>query len=375
MQKIDQVESKKNRYDVPRFGGLGSDILKWIEEKAKEYGSNEIWLKPKSIDNTDNTIDDNYHTGVYIESSSRNNFIYNNTIQNCGQFGINLGSSCGNIVSGNTVINCKLDNIFVRGKNHVIINNTLAVGRHPGINLVGTDYTFVSGNDISGFSYGILLNGANNNIVTKNFIHDNYNGGIRLFDYSSFNTIYHNNFIENRMNAAEGSEYVNFWDDSYPSGGNYWSDYDEPNEGAYDNYSGPNQNITGPDGIVDTPYNISGGDGQDRYPLIEPFGMTELTMNVNKGLFKISGLIKNIGNHTALNVQWNITVHGGIILSNRSFSGTSKPLLSGESTTVCSNIFVGLGRIKITITVWADNAPKVTKTIPGILLLFFLLLK
>ncbi len=43
-----------------RKQGLGSNILKWIEGKAKVYGSDKIWLKPKSIDNTDNTIDDNY---------------------------------------------------------------------------------------------------------------------------------------------------------------------------------------------------------------------------------------------------------------------------------------------------------------------------
>jgi hypothetical protein len=47
---------------------------------------------------------------------------------------------------------------------------------------------------------------------------------------------------------------LNFWDDSYPSGGNYWSDYtgldlDE-------------------DGIGDTPYIFVGN--QDNYPLMRP---------------------------------------------------------------------------------------------------------
>jgi hypothetical protein len=54
--------------------------------------------------------------------------------------------------------------------------------------------------------------------------------------------------------------YANFWDNDYPSGGNYWSDYS-----GVDFNSGPYQNLTANDGIGDTPYTI------DRYPLMAPF--------------------------------------------------------------------------------------------------------
>ena len=37
----------------------------------------------------------------------------------------------------------------------------------------------------------------------------------------------------------------------YPSGGNYWNDFDEQGEGAYDLYQGANQDELGPDQIVD----------------------------------------------------------------------------------------------------------------------------
>jgi hypothetical protein len=50
---------------------------------------------------------------------------------------------------------------------------------------------------------------------------------------------------------------ANAWDDGYPSGGNYWSDY----TGTDANY----------DGIGDTPYTIDALN-QDRYPLMGPFG-------------------------------------------------------------------------------------------------------
>jgi hypothetical protein len=52
--------------------------------------------------------------------------------------------------------------------------------------------------------------------------------------------------------------------------GNYWGDYDEPIEGAWDNNS---------DGIADTPYGIPGGGNMDRYPLIYPPG-TKTTVKV-----------------------------------------------------------------------------------------------
>ncbi len=71
---------------------------------------------------------------------------------------------------------------------------------------------------------------------------------------NSNNTIYHNNFVENLQNAYD--DFSNTWDDNYPSGGNYWDDY--------------NGTDSDEDGIGDTPYSISGGNNEDRYPLMNP---------------------------------------------------------------------------------------------------------
>ena len=73
---------------------------------------------------------------------------------------------------------------------------------------------------------------------------------------TSYNTVYHNSFIDNHMQAFDSG--FNIWDNGYPSGGNYWS-----------NYTGKDANH---DGIGDTPYNVRGGTSQDRYPLIHPLG-------------------------------------------------------------------------------------------------------
>lgn len=68
---------------------------------------------------------------------------------------------------------------------------------------------------------------------------------------------------------------TNRWNNSYPSGGNYWSDYEEKYEGEYgedpkDGKNGPNQEQQGSDGIWDKPYKwIAGSAGaKDNYPLV-----------------------------------------------------------------------------------------------------------
>jgi hypothetical protein len=86
-----------------------------------------------------------------------------------------------------------------------------------------------------------------------------------VFVSSSNNRFWHNTFLDNSQQVlAQTVENTNVWDDGYPSGGNYWSDYN-----GTDLYSGPYQNETGNDGIGDTQYIID-SNNQDRYPLMQP---------------------------------------------------------------------------------------------------------
>jgi parallel beta-helix repeat protein len=106
------------------------------------------------------------------------------------------------------------------------------------------------------------LSSSNNTIADNNI--SNNRDGIRLSS-SSYNRIYHNNIIDNTNQAYDDTSYGNQWDNGYPSGGNYWSDYV-----GLDNFKGPHQDIPGSDGIGDTNYSID-FDSVDNYPLMGPY--------------------------------------------------------------------------------------------------------
>jgi parallel beta-helix repeat protein len=106
------------------------------------------------------------------------------------------------------------------------------------------------------------------NIISGNEIAKNKEFGVGIAE-SSDNIFYHNNFTDNPCQVTCGRRSINIWDDGYPSGGNYWSDYT-----GVDLFGGPYQNMTGGDGIGDTPYIID-ANNQDRYPLMAPFSTFE----------------------------------------------------------------------------------------------------
>jgi nitrous oxidase accessory protein NosD len=105
-------------------------------------------------------------------------------------------------------------------------------------------------------------------IIGNTIINNGY--GVALGHNTRSNTIYHNNFLNNTNQAYDSTDQTNWWNDEYPSGGNYWSDYEERYPAVEDVYSGPYQNETGSDGIWDHPYVID-ANSQDNYPIIPEF--------------------------------------------------------------------------------------------------------
>ena len=145
-----------------------------------------------------------------------------------------------------------MESLFITG-NHV----EGFTGTPSGVHLIEVDDAIISANSIKHCGYGIYLWDTNDTIIRSNVLFEN-SVGMSVNGTSAGNTIYHNIFSDNNQSAFD--EGVNIWDDGYPSGGNNWSDFDEPAEGAFD------VNL---DNIADSPYNISGGGNTDRFPRVD----------------------------------------------------------------------------------------------------------
>jgi len=206
-----------------------------------------------------NNITANKYFGIYLYGG-KNNSITKNFVTNTIEYSGILASIDNSDISENIIANNRRG-VELYGKCNTIAKNTLT-SNSIGIYLYSSNNTIFC-NNVTNNIRGIYFSSANFNDVFKNVVKNN-NYGITLH-LSSSNKFYHNNFIENSKQVVSNSS-INIWDDGYPSGGNYWSDYT-----GMDVYSGPYQNETGNDGIGDTPYVID-SNNQDRYPLMYPYG-------------------------------------------------------------------------------------------------------
>jgi len=215
-----------------------------------------------------NNVRNNWN-GIYLLKSSNNAINGNNVTDSHDS--ITLDESSNNTISGNNVKASKWVGILlIYWSNNNILSGNDVTDNGDGVVLDSSSNNTISGNKIKGNDSGIGLFGSSNNTIRGNNVRSNGNG-IRLapeLSYESFNNrISGNNFVNNTKQVDYSTSSVNTWDDGYPSGGNYWSDYT-----SVDLFSGPYQNETGSDGIGDTPYIID-ANNQDRYPLMSPFNM------------------------------------------------------------------------------------------------------
>ena len=182
--------------------------------------------------------------GIYLQSSISNN-LKSNIVSNI------TGGKGGNVTEDGEGGDGGIGNgIYLEFSDENNITSTIISNITGGKGATGEGT-----NGTDGIGPGIYFSSSSNNsITTCNVKNNEY--GMYLRDYSNNSKIYHNNFINNTFNADD--ECDNNWDNCYPSGGNHWDDY----IGEDDN----------DDGIGDTPYNISGGDNQDLYPLMHLFG-------------------------------------------------------------------------------------------------------
>jgi nitrous oxidase accessory protein len=179
------------------------------------------------------------YNGIVLDSLC-NVTIYRNNIVRC-EVGISLRGSSNSSISGNNITNSDGNGIWLHYR---------------------ANYNSISGNNIENNGDGIELEYSIFNVIFGNNIRTN-GRGVSLYSMasgedSSNNMIYHNYFINNTLQARI-TKGTNTWDDGYPSGGNYWSDY-----------AGMDGNG---DGIGDTPYVIN-ENNIDHYPLMKPWTQT-----------------------------------------------------------------------------------------------------
>jgi parallel beta-helix repeat protein len=167
----------------------------------------------------------------------------------------------GKLIILNTTQHLWVSGIHVKDAQRVIIFDCIVRECGSGVQLTNASNCNIWRNNITfSYSVGIYLHGGSTyNIIRGNVIFSNPTGLFISDIQSSYNKIFHNSFIDNgQQQSSVGIS--NQWDDSYPSGGNFWSDH----QGA-DYYHGAEQNISGGDGIVDVTYK-----DLDRYPLLAP---------------------------------------------------------------------------------------------------------
>jgi parallel beta-helix repeat protein len=190
---------------------------------------------------------------VYYFTSANDLFINPSSCPNIGYLAI---VNCTNATVKDVDLSFNRDGlILAQSTNCSILNVTISGNRGP--LLYG----------------GLTLFNSSNNIIANSLISNN-TVGICAYK-SNGNTFYYNAFIDNSIHVISnfkspfsqpsGPLSKNIWDDGYPSGGNYWSNYC-----GIDLYSGPYQNEAGSDGICDSFYKID-ENNQDNYPLMGMF--------------------------------------------------------------------------------------------------------
>ncbi|MFA6470383.1 MAG: NosD domain-containing protein, partial [Bacteroidota bacterium] len=261
--------------------------------------------------------------GIAIDASVNNRILGNTAEENSYLdliiYGGNIGSSgCGNTVTGNigsggrpigffnattTLSGSTFSELILCNADHSDINGVTIDGSatkyNNGLVLTETDFSTIADINSSYNSSGIILNSSNSNTLTSNTLTNNgvgielnssgnntladntvSNGTIgTLFASSDGNRVYNNNSINNYVQVSFASvSNANVFNLPKPIGGNYWSNYDTPEEGCNDANS---------DGFCDAPY-VLGGDTKDNFPWTRRDGWKGKTVKVAVILAELS---------------------------------------------------------------------------------------
>jgi peptide/nickel transport system substrate-binding protein len=324
---------------------------------AGSGSGNGITLTSRSNVTAGNMMITDFANGILLNSSSSNTLSGNNVANSW--YGIITYSSSSNAVCGNNITNNGAYGVTLgdTSENNAVYGNNITGQGFAGVFLAAPN-NIVCGNNITNNGIGIQLNDACNNTIYGNNIANNtsYYGGYGVYfgvTVSSGAHFYHNNFVGNGVQVGGGAS-VNVWDDGYPSGGNYWSDYT-----GLDLDQGPYQNVTGSDGIGDTPYAID-ANNTDNYPLMQPWTGAFLVPAllsiffsenpVSVGLPTVCTAMV-VGSDPTGTISWSTSSLTG------SFSQSACTLSSGEASTTYVDTNPGNVTISATYSGDVNNAP------------------
>jgi len=191
-----------------------------------------------------------YGSGILLDGSSNNTIVANYISPDVNAIHLLWGSDYNTIAENDILGGWEFAVCAAYSNYNRIIRNNITNSAN-GVYLYLSSNSSIFGNSIYVNTAGVLLEDSTNTSIIENHVTNN-EFGILFFD-SSNNTIYHNNFVNN-TNQADAYNSVNVWDDGYPFGGNYWSDYTD-----VDLYCGPYQNETGSDGHMGSPIHYQCG--------------------------------------------------------------------------------------------------------------------
>lgn len=219
-----------------------------------------------------NDVTSNAERGVQMLRSSYN-ILDQNRLEKNGREGIYMFNSDNNILENNQATENHHDGIWIDTcENNILTGNDVSSNDHNGIYMLTSFNCEVQYNRIFENSVvGIHLTTSSNNTLVENELSGNLDYGVRL-NRCSNNSIFNNNLLNQTYHADVYLSSYNSWDDGYPTGGNFWDDY-----AGEDAYSGPYQNITGSDGIGDTPV-IIGSNNIDRYPRMTQISLHDISI-------------------------------------------------------------------------------------------------
>jgi nitrous oxidase accessory protein len=263
--------------------------------------------------------------GIHISLTSTGNTLsYNNVSGQTAGIFINSDS---NTAHHNIVTNSAYGIWIYNCKNAQIYYNNMANGSY-GIRIqwsttITPSFHNVHDNKVfhNKYGWGIEIVNSNNNTFTGNWLQGN-GWGVSLAS-SAYNTFYHNNFINNSIQATETG--INVWDKN--GNGNHWSDY-----------SGVDANGNG---IGDTPYRII--PSQDNYPLMRTWSehdiaVQKITLSTNEvirgTIIRINVTVRNNAN-TSVSETFQVTAR-----CNSSIIGTqtvTPPLAQGATRILTFN--------------------------------------